>query len=289
MTRRRPLTLGHIRRQAEEFLRRKGVPDPDLDAWRLMEEVWQISRSFYYVHREDQIEEGGQKERLKRYEDYLKRRGNREPLQHILGHAWFMELKFAVNPHVLVPRPDTEILAEEARKRLKPGGRALDMCTGSGCILLSLLYHCRDSQGLGADISQAALEVARENSRRLKIPAKFICSDLFEKVKGRFHMIVSNPPYIPRGQIDSLMEEVSGHDPRLALDGGEDGLDFYRRLIGQGWDYLTPGGVMLLEVGCDQGKWVQAHMRQRGYRQVEIVKDLSGLDRVVLGYRHESF
>lgn len=285
MTDKQPLTLGSIWTCGRDFLKKKGVPDADLDAWLLMEEVWQISRSFFYAHRGDELKKKECQGQLKQYEEYLQRRGQREPLQHILGYAWFMELKFLVNSHVLVPRPDTEILAEEARRRLRPQGRVLDMCTGSGCILLSLLYCCEDAQGLGVDISKEALEVARENSRRLEIPAEFLCSDLFEKVEGKFHMIVSNPPYIPGGQIDSLMEEVSGYDPRLALDGGEDGLDFYRRLIEEGWGCLELDGMMLLEIGSDQGDWVRRRMEDQGYRQVQIIKDLSGLDRVVLGYR----
>lgn len=281
----KPLTLWSVLEAGRDFLEKKGVPDAELDAWRLMEEVWQIRRAYYYAHRKDRLDEEAHEERLKRYGEYLQRRGRREPLQHILGCAWFMELKFMVNAHVLVPRPDTEILVEEARKRLRPQSRVLDMCTGSGCILLSLLYGSAGAQGTGADISREALKVAKENSRRLQILAKFLQSDLFENVEGKFHMIVSNPPYIPGGEIDSLMEEVSVHDPRLALDGGADGLDFYRRLLADGWDYLKPGGAMLLEIGADQGEWVQAHMKERGFRQVQVVRDLSGLDRVVLGYK----
>lgn len=278
------VTLGQVWREAAAFLESRGVPDAGLDAWYLMEQAWQIDRSYYYAHRDERLEADGQGQKLEQFSGYLKRRGQREPLQHILGRAWFMELEFVVNPHVLVPRQDTEILVEEARKRLQPGQRVLDMCTGSGCILLSLLYHCKGAEGTGADISPEALETARENSRRLGIGAEFIHSDLFGKIEGRYHMIVSNPPYIPGGQIDSLMEEVKRYDPRLALDGGEDGLDFYRRILAESPGYLLPGGVLLLEVGSDQGEWVQSQMKAWGYRQVQIVKDLSGLDRAVLGY-----
>lgn len=281
-----PLTLGRIWEQGRVFLEKKGVPDAGLDAWYLLEQVWQIERSYFYAHRDDLVDIDGQKEQLEEYRDLLQRRGSREPLQHILGYAWFMELKFVVDRHVLIPRQDTEVLAEEARKRLQAGLHVLDMCTGSGCILLSLLYHCPGAKGTGADISGEALDVARENSRRLDIPAAFICSDLFQEIEGSFHMIVSNPPYIPRGEIPSLMEEVRGYDPHLALDGGEDGLDFYRRLIREGYGYLAPGGVMLLEVGADQGGWVRMHMERQGYQEVQVVKDLSGLDRVVLGYKN---
>ena len=279
------LTLEQIWKRGTAFLEEKGVPDAGLDAWYLMEEVWQIDRAYYYTHRDDVLEEDGN--RQERFADYLKRRGMREPLQHILGRAWFMELEFVVNPHVLIPRQDTEVLVEEARKLLGPGQRVLDMCTGSGCILLSLLYHCKGAEGIGVDISSQALETARENSRRLGIEAEFIESDLFAQVEGKYHMIVSNPPYIPGGEIDLLMEEVGRYDPRLALDGGVDGLDFYRRLLADSPGHLQPGGILLMEIGSGQGDWVQSHMKAGGYRQVRLLKDLSGLDRAVLGYSPE--
>lgn len=279
------LTLGEIWKAGAAFLEEKGVPDAGLDAWYLMEEIWQIDRARYYARRDEVLEESGR--RLELFWDYLRRRGRREPLQHILGRAWFMELEFVVNPHVLIPRQDTEVLVEEARELLQPGQRVLDMCTGSGCILLSLLYHCKGAEGTGADISLEALETARENSRRLGIPAEFVESDLFAEVEGNYHMIVSNPPYIPGGQIDRLMEEVRRYDPRLALDGGGDGLDFYRRLLADSPRYLLPGGVLLMEIGCGQGDWVLGHMEAGGYRQVRLVKDLSGRERAVLGYSPE--
>lgn len=281
-----PLTLGRLWEEGRDLLERKGVPDPGLDAWYLMEHVWQMDRSRYLAHKDDLLDTDEiDGKRAVRYRELVRRRGEREPLQHILGYAWFMELRFMVSPHVLIPRQDTEILAEEARKRIRAGFSVLDMCTGSGCILLSLLYHCPEAAGTGADISEEALKVARENSRRLKIPAAFVKSDLFADIGGRYQMIVSNPPYIPSGEIPALMEEVRGGDPQIALDGGADGLDFYRRLIREGWEYLTPGGVMLLEIGSSQGAWVRTHMEEQGYQDVQVVRDLAGLDRVVLGYR----
>ena len=218
------------------------------------------------------------------YQCFLKRRTRRVPLQYITGEQEFMGLRFHVSPHVLIPRQDTEVLVAEALKRLRPNMNVLDMCTGSGCIVLSLLDRCPKAEGIGVDISKEALQVARENSRRLKISAGFIQSDLFAAVEGRFAMIVSNPPYIPTGEIQALMEEVRDHDPHLALDGGADGLDLYRRLIRESLGYLLPGGVLLMEIGADQGGWIRTHMQEQGYRDVQVVKDLAGLDRVVLGY-----
>ncbi|MCI9198191.1 MAG: peptide chain release factor N(5)-glutamine methyltransferase [Lachnospiraceae bacterium] len=281
------MTLQEVWERGRDHLEKKGVPEPDLDAWYLLEEVWRVERSYYYAHRDepiDRIETSEGEDLLGRYRDLLLRRGRREPLQHILGYAWFMGLRFVVDASVLIPRQDTEVLVEEARKRLKGGDRVLDMCTGSGCIVLSLLDRCSKAEGVGVDISKEALQVARENSRRLKISAGFIQSDLFAAVEGRFAMIVSNPPYIPTGEIQALMEEVRDHDPHLALDGGADGLDLYRRLIRESLGYLLPGGVLLMEIGADQGGWIRTHMQEQGYRDVQVVKDLAGLDRVVLGY-----
>jgi release factor glutamine methyltransferase len=287
MRKRESLTLQEVWERGRDHLEKKGVPEPDLDAWYLLEEVWRVDRSYYYAHRDepiDRIETSEGEDLLGRYRDLLLRRGRREPLQHILGYAWFMGLRFVVDASVLIPRQDTEVLVEEARKRLKGGDRVLDMCTGSGCIVLSLLDRCPKAEGIGVDISKEALQVARENSRRLKISAGFIQSDLFAAVEGRFAMIVSNPPYIPTGEIQALMEEVRDHDPHLALDGGADGLDLYRRLIRESLGYLLPGGVLLMEIGADQGGWIRTHMQEQGYRDVQVVKDLAGLDRVVLGY-----
>ena len=196
-----------------------------------------------------------------------------------------MGLEFYVDGRVLVPRQDTEILVEEAVKRLGSGQKVLDMCTGSGCILLSILKFMPDCQGTGVDISEAALEVARMNGKRLNIPAVFSKSDLFEQIDGYYDMIVSNPPYIPTSVIGSLEDEVRRFDPALALDGGEDGLDFYRRLIGASRDYLSPGGWLLLEIGHDQREAVLRMMEKAGYKELQAVSDLAGHDRVVMGQK----
>ena len=287
MRKRESLTLQEVWERGRDHLEKKGVPEPDLDAWYLLEEVWRVDRSYYYAHRDepiDRIETSEGEDLLGRYRDLLLRRGRREPLQHILGYAWFMGLRFVVDASVLIPRQDTEVLGGGGRKSLKGGDRVLGMCTGSGCIVFSLLDRCSKAEGGGVGIFKEALQVARENSRRLKISAGFIQSDLFAAVEGRFAMIVSNPPYIPTGEIQALMEEVRDHDPHLALDGGADGLDLYRRLIRESLGYLLPGGVLLMEIGADQGGWIRTHMQEQGYRDVQVVKDLAGLDRVVLGY-----
>ena len=190
---------------------------------------------------------------------------------------------FYVDEHVLIPRQDTETLVEEALKVLKPGMEVLDLCTGSGCILISLMKMCEGLYGTGSDISEEALEVARKNACRLEVNATFIRSSLFEHISGRYDLIVSNPPYIRTSVIQELQEEVRLHDPFIALDGKEDGLYFYREIIKAGGGYLKPGGYLMFEIGYDQGTEVASLMEKHGYRNIMVKKDLAGLDRVVSG------
>ena len=195
-----------------------------------------------------------------------------------------MGLDFVVNENVLIPRQDTETLVEEVMKQLHDGFRILDLCTGSGCILLSLLHYSNGCTGVGADISEAALAVARENAGRLgETSAVFVRGDLFENITGQFEIIVSNPPYIRTGTIETLMDEVRLYEPRLALDGHEDGLYFYRRIISEGKRHLCGGGMLFLEIGYDQREDVMRLMEEAGYRDVAAARDLAGLDRVVYG------
>ena len=263
------------------YLTGKGIEEAATDAWLLLEEVFQISRSWYFAHSDTEAEE----QKARRYESLLEQRGQRIPLQHLTGKTWFYGLPFTVNEHVLIPRQDTEILVEEALKYLKPGMRVLDLCTGSGCILLSLLHFCPEAEGTGADLSRGALETAGRNCERLGIQAEFVQGDLFENIEGTFDLIVSNPPYIRRAEIQELMEEVRCREPYMALDGHEDGLYFYRRIAEEAPRYLKPGGLLCLEIGFDQAESVSGLLRDRGFDEIETVRDLAGLDRVVRGRR----
>ncbi len=223
------------------------------------------------------------------YEALLKRREKREPLQLLTGEQDFYGFTFLVNRHVLIPRQDTEILVEYAQKRLEFGGKLLDMCTGSGCILISLLAVTEGVQGVGVDISKDALLLARENGSRLLPKDKqpeWILSDLFSAVAGSYDMIVSNPPYIPSGEIASLMPEVRDFEPTAALDGGKDGLAFYERIIYESNARLKEGGWLILEIGCSQGEAVSGLLRAAGFDCVEIIKDYGGLFRVAAGRRN---
>lgn len=280
-------TLQMIYREGKEQLEAAGVPDADLDAWYLLEFVTGISKARYYGNPEAGIDE---REALK-YRDVIRQRAERIPLQHITGEQEFMGFSFQVDEHVLIPRQDTETLVEEALGVLKPKMKILDLCTGSGCILLSLL-KLGEKQGIarlkgtGADISREALKVAEENGRRLEIPedrVAWVRGDLFENLEGPFDLLVSNPPYIPSGELSGLQEEVRLHDPALALDGHEDGLYFYRRIAAEAGKYLRDGAYLMLEIGWDQGEAVSTLLEVAGYREVEVKKDLSGNDRVVRG------
>lgn len=193
-----------------------------------------------------------------------------------------MGLSFAVNPHVLIPRQDTEILVEEAQKRIHAGMDALDLCTGSGCIIVSLSKYA-PIHAAASDISAQALKTAKENAKRHGVTVDFIESDLFEGITSRYDIIVSNPPYIPTEEIKTLMPEVREFEPFLALDGKEDGLFFYRKIIREANSHLKPDGFLLLEIGCGQGKDVACLMEAEGYKEITIRKDLSGLDRIVIG------
>lgn len=273
MTYREAMGLG------EKILTMAGIADVKTDAWMLLEMAAKIDRSYYYMHMDDEIT----KEQLGEYEWALKKRSEHIPLQYIVGETEFMGLPFKVNSSVLIPRQDTETLVEEALKVAKPGMKVLDMCTGSGCIIISILHHGKDLEGYASDISRHAINVAKENAKLNQVAVSFKTGDLFDHIKGKYDIIVSNPPYIRTEEIAKLMPEVQNFEPFDALDGKEDGLFFYRRIVEQAGDYLNPGGHLLFEIGHDQGADVSELMTQAGFKDVRVIKDLAGNDRVVTG------
>ena len=260
-------------------LKEAQIGEAQLDARLLLEEVCGTDHNTLLCHGDREVSEAEEE----KYRRALEQRAVHVPLQHLLGYQDFMGLRFQVNEYVLIPRQDTEILVEEAMRYLHDGMRILDLCTGSGCILLSLLHYSNDCEGVGVDISQEALQVAAQNAELLGIKADFLKSDLYEKVTGKFDLLVSNPPYIERKVIPTLMEEVREYDPYIALDGGEDGLDFYRRIIGGAQDYLKRGGQILMEIGSGQAKAVSELLREAGFKEIDVCRDFAGLDRVVSG------
>ncbi len=273
MTYREALNLG------EKVLETASIVEAKLDAWLLLEMVCKIDRSFYYLHMEDDLLE----EQVSEYEIALKKRAEHVPLQYIVGETEFMGLKFKVNSSVLIPRQDTETLVEEALKVITPGMRVLDLCTGSGCIIVSILHNVADVEGYATDISKQALNVAKENAKLNGVAVSFERSDLFDNVTGTFDVIVSNPPYIPSLEVVKLMPEVGSFEPLEALDGKEDGLYFYREIIASCKEYLKPEGRILFEIGYDQGEAVRAMLLGAGFKEVRVIKDLAHNDRVVTG------
>ena len=251
-------------------LQTAGIEEATLDARLLLEAVCGTNRNDLLVHGEQSVTP----EAEEKYLGWIGQRAEHIPLQQLTGEQDFMGLTFAVNEHVLIPRQDTEILVEEVLKELHDGMRVLDMCTGSGCILLSLLHYSNACEGLGVDLSVDAVNADRVH---------FLQSDLFDKVEGKFEIIVSNPPYIASAEVEKLMPEVRDHEPRMALDGTEDGLHFYRRIIEEAGKHLVSSGMLFFEIGYDQGQAVSELMRTEGYREVQVVQDYAGLDRVVFG------
>lgn len=265
-------------RWAVESLVAAGVPDAEVDAWYLFEHATGMNRAAYFLRMEENLSPQ-QREEL---EELVEQRCKRIPLQYITGCQEFMGYSFLVSPATLIPRQDTEILVEEVSKTAE-GKKVLDLCTGTGCILLSLAKLCSLKKAVGTDISVEAVKTAKKNAVRLDASAEFYCGDLFDAVpQGEcFDIIVSNPPYIPSAVIENLMPEVKEHEPMSALDGDKDGLKFYREIIQNAKKYLTERGQLFFEIGCEQGAEVSALLAKAGFEDIRVIKDLAGLDRVV--------
>lgn len=264
-----------------EILNRAGIAEAKLDARLLLEYACQTDHSVLFAHPEREISE-------KEYDNYIgliERRAKREPVAYILGNWDFMGLNFKVNSNVLIPEQDTEVLVEEAMRYTEDGFKVLDLCTGSGCIALSLLNYTNDTRAVCTDISGEALDVAKENAESLRLSDRvtFVKTDLFPgEDMGKFDIIVSNPPYIATKVIDTLAPEVKDYEPRLALDGSEDGLLFYRRIVDSVHKYLFSNGYLFLEIGYDQGKALTDMLKENGhFHDIEVIRDYAGNDRVV--------
>lgn len=264
----------------EKALNVAGIVDAKNDAWLLLTYVCKIDRTFYYIHMDDEMP----MDSFKEYEFVIRKRAEHVPLQYITGEQEFFGLLFRVDPSVLIPRQDTESLVEEAIKFARPGMKIMDMCTGSGCILISVMKNVPEIEGIGYDISKKALSVAKENARLNGVNALFEKSDLFENVTEKYDMIISNPPYIPSNDILTLMPEVGQFEPIEALDGMEDGLYFYRKIVMEAYHHLNEGGMLLFEIGYDQGQAVSSMMGHAGFKDVKVIKDLAHNDRIVTGH-----
>lgn len=275
----------------KQYFADRGVENPRLDAEVLLCAVLQCERIKLYMDFERPLT-GAE---LSQYKNYVARRGQHEPLAYILGEKEFMRNSFKVTPATLVPRPETELLVEsliKAARGLKADGdvKILDIGTGSGAIIVSLLDYLSNAKGVGVDISVDALIVAEENSRRIGVRerAGFMQSDLFSRIPAdkKFDIIVSNPPYIPAADIAGLAKDVQ-KEPRGALDGGADGLDFYRRIISEAMDHMTDEGILAFEVGINQAQVVAELCRKAGFKATAIRKDYADIERMVFAVKEE--
>ena len=267
-------------RAAAARLNAAGVPDPENDARLLLSQITGQPPLALWLDDAHALPEQAARE----FEALLLRREAREPLQYILGEAWFMGLCLRCAPGVLIPRFDTEALCREALARMRGEERVLDLCTGSGALAIAIAHARPQARVFAGDISPDAIKLARENAARCNVRVDVRPGDLFAPFAGeRFDVIVSNPPYIPAGELPGLQAEVQ-REPALALDGGPDGLVFYRRIAAEAPAHLTPGGWLLLEIGSDQAAAVTA-LLARDFDDISVYGDLNGLDRAVAGRR----
>ncbi len=277
------MTARQVMNEAVERLTDAGTEEASNDAWLLFSAAFGMDRTSYLIHADEPLTDAKAKAD---FDDMIKRRTEHEPVQYIIGGAWFMGYEFTVSPAVLIPRFDTEVLVENALKRTHEGMRILDVCTGSGCIAISLALNVHNSVVTASDVSADALSIAAINRTKLHADnVTLIESDMFDKITGRYDMIVSNPPYIRTKDIEELQTEVKDKEPYMALNGHEDGLFFYRILATKSPAHLVPGGIICLETGCDQADSVCELLHNNHFTDIEVIKDLSGLDRVVLGRR----
>lgn len=261
-----------------KMLTQAGIDEAELDARYILEYITGLNSAQYFIHSEDIIE----KNKAEEFFRLIERRSKRIPLSYVIGTRDFFGLTFKVDENVLIPEQETELLVEEVIKHSE-GKSVLDMCTGSGCIAISIALFGKPSKVAASDISEKALKVARENAKSLKAgEISFIQGDMFENVTDKFDIIVSNPPYIETGEIDELMPEVRDYIPRLALDGDIDGLKFYRIISKEAVKKLNKNGRIFYEIGYNQSRAVASILLENGFTDVNIMKDYSGLDRIVM-------
>lgn len=286
------VTVLEVIQRSAEFLARKGVESPRLQAELLLAHQLKLPRMRLYLDFERALTQG----ELDAFRELIKRRGQREPLQHIIGSTSFCGLEIAVNRHVLIPRPETELLAERGWGFLNqlstPGPQpstALDFGTGSGCLAIALAWKCPAAEVYAVDISAEALELARQNAARhgLAERIRFLHGDGFAAVAAgvRFDLIVSNPPYIPSGEIAGLQAEVRDYDPRGALDGGTDGLDYGRRLAGEAAALLKPQGRLMMEFGDGQADRLRELFQEQKWIVEAVVEDYTRRPRILVAAR----
>ena len=279
------MTIREALLHATAALKAASVPDPRMDSELMLAHVLRLSRMEMLLHSGNNLS----KEQEQRFSSLLLSRTQRKPLQYLLGTQVFYGLDFQVDSRVLIPRQETETLCEwginHLRSLKKPNVKALDLCTGSGAIAITLKHECPHADVTAADLSMDALAVASSNAKLNQTDIRFVQGDLWQPVEGEvFDLILSNPPYIPTHDCDTLQQEVM-QEPRMALDGGLDGLDFYRRIANGALSHLSPAGLIAVEVGIGEAQDVAALFTNAGLIDVQIIKDLYGVERIVSARR----
>lgn len=269
--------------KAYTLLKETGIESYILDSQVLLEEATGKDRIYFYSHGDKNISS----ENYNKFQILIKRRLNREPVAYILGEKEFMGLLFKVEEGILVPRPDTEIIVEAVLELIKDNAptEVLDLCCGSGAIGLSIKNYKPASLVTLADVSSKATQVTRRNAETLNLDVNVIHSDLFNKIKKSFDIIVSNPPYIKSEEISTLEEEIKNWEPRLALDGGLDGYLFYKRIIKESSSFLRPGGYLVFEIGINQDQDIIRFLEEANFESIEVKNDLSGIPRAVIAQK----
>jgi len=277
-------TIGSLVKWATDDFRARGIENPRLDAELLVAHALEIDRMRVIVDANRPLE-GAELSLLR---DLVKRRRAFEPIAYLRGYREFYGLKFRVDKRVLVPRPDTETLVDAALTRsthVSMSMRQLDLCTGSGCVAIAMARQRPTARVFASDVSADALAVARDNALRLgAYNVAFVQGDLFAPLAGeRFDVITANPPYIATSELATLMPDVRDHEPRLALDGGADGLDLVRRIVSEAPEHLEPGGLLAIEIGAGEAEATIALFEARGFADVRVHRDIARIERVVSG------
>lgn len=283
------MVINQLLKMGLEKLSDREFSNPQLEVRLILAKLMNVDKSFIYAFGDKEVTEEVSNEFLK----LIEKRSSGYPFQYLIGEKEFMGLDFYVEEGVLVPRPDTEILVEYVLEYIKTINEAkinvLDLGIGSGAISLSIAYYCQEAFVYGVDIDDIPIKVSNINKRRFGLNnVEFLKGNLFQPIiekKGSFQIIASNPPYIPKDVIETLQDEVKKFEPRLALDGGDDGLDFYREISLKAKEYLVDNGLLIFEIGHDQGIAVKEILEKNNFRNIEIKKDLQSLDRVVLGFK----
>ena len=275
-------TIGEIIEQTKQYLAKYEVSSPRLDAEILLCSILGQERIYLYVNFDQPL----QKKEVDLYRELVLRRAKGEPIAYILGKKAFLNVELSVNKHVLIPRPETELLAEQAIKFCQECDKVslLDIGTGSGALVVSITHNCPNVTAVACDVSSEALAVAKENAAKYNLSERieFVQSDVYARLQGKkFSLIVSNPPYIISKEIADLAREVQ-NEPVLALDGGEDGLAVYRRIVQKGKDFLLQDGLLALEIGYNQAEALTELASEAKFVNVKVIKDYAGLDRIVL-------